>query len=111
MPLSSLFKQTEDLLDEVLRTIQEEHENPHSVLCETDRKMFVEDEEEYDEIYHMIAKHNPDAESIRSLRQQLKETETESTNSMWRNLVGLPSPQAAKCLKNAEELRQRVKVS
>ena len=48
-----------------------------------------------------------------SLREQLKET-MESESNGWRGLLSLPSgpsPRAAKGLKEAEEFRQRVKVS
>ena len=45
-----------------------------------------------------------------SLREQLKET-MESESNSWRGPLSLPSPRAAKSLKEAEQLRQRVKVS
>ena len=49
--------------------------------------------------------------SIHSLREQLKKM-IESESNGWGRLLALASPQAAKCLKKeAEELRQRVRVS
>ncbi|KAG8214209.1 hypothetical protein J3R82DRAFT_11002 [Butyriboletus roseoflavus] len=85
MSLSSIIQQTEEVLDEVLRIIRQECEKPTSVLCETDRRDFVEDEE--------------------SLRKRLRETE----ESNWRRLLCMPSPQAVKYLGDAKALRHRVK--
>ncbi|KAH0828141.1 hypothetical protein J3R83DRAFT_3829 [Lanmaoa asiatica] len=86
--LSSVIKQAEEVLDEVLRSLREECANPDSVLCETDRNRFVEEEE--------------------SLREPLREA-AESESKGWRNLLCLSSPQAVKCLEGAEALRRRVK--
>jgi len=88
MPSSSVSKRTEDALEEVLRAIRKEYDSPFPVLCEADRNKFVEEEG--------------------SLREQLKET-MESESNSWRGLLSFPSPRAAKGLKEAEELRQRVK--
>ncbi|KAN0091516.1 hypothetical protein V8E55_005082 [Tylopilus felleus] len=90
MFLSSVIKQTEEVLEDVLHTIRQEYESPYPVLSETDRNRFIEEEG--------------------SLREQLEETrETESNCSSWRRLLLLqPSPQP-KCLKDAQELRQCVK--
>ncbi|KAN0091520.1 hypothetical protein V8E55_005086 [Tylopilus felleus] len=90
MSLSSVIKQTEEVLEDILQTIRKEYESPYPVLSETDRNRFVEEEG--------------------SLREQLEEIrETESNCSSWRRLLLLqPSPQP-KCLKDAQELRQRVK--
>lgn len=54
MPLSSVIKQAEAELEEVLRAIREESEKPTSVLCETDRKHFVEEEERCDKIFYLM---------------------------------------------------------
>jgi hypothetical protein len=51
MPSSSVTKQAEEVLEEVLRTIRKEYESPYPVLCETDRNRFVEEEGRYDEIF------------------------------------------------------------
>ncbi|KAF8445008.1 hypothetical protein L210DRAFT_3758873 [Boletus edulis BED1] len=89
---SSVSKQTEDVLEDVLGKIREEYDSPCRVLCETDRKNYVEEEE--------------------SLRKQLKEAkELESNCSSWRGLLGLPSSPMSKCLRDAQELLQRVTVS
>ncbi|KAF8134297.1 hypothetical protein EV363DRAFT_1323031 [Boletus edulis] len=86
---SSVSKQTEDVLEDVLGKIREEYDSPCRVLCETDRKNYVEEEE--------------------SLRKQLKEAkELESNCSSWRGLLGLPSSPMSKCLRDAQELLQRV---
>ncbi|KAI9571808.1 hypothetical protein HD554DRAFT_1827253 [Boletus coccyginus] len=90
MPSSSATTKTEEVLEKVLQTIREEYENPFPVLSETDRNRFIREEE--------------------SLREQLKETiELDSSGSSWRDLFSLPSPRAAKCLQEAEELHQRIK--
>ncbi|KAF8134303.1 hypothetical protein EV363DRAFT_1323055 [Boletus edulis] len=87
---SSVSKQTEDVLEDVLRTIREEYEGPYCMLCETDRNKYVEE--------------------VGSLRKQLKEAkESESNCSSLRGLLGLPSSPVSKCLKDAQELLQRVK--
>ncbi|KAN0091514.1 hypothetical protein V8E55_005080 [Tylopilus felleus] len=90
MSLSSVIKQTEEVLEDVLQTIRKESKRPCPVLSETDRNKFVEEEG--------------------SLREQLEEIRgTESNCSSWRRLRILqPSPQP-KCLKDAQELLQRVK--
>ncbi|KAN0091526.1 hypothetical protein V8E55_005092, partial [Tylopilus felleus] len=90
MFLSSVIKQTEEVLEDVLQTIRQEYESPYPVLSETDRNRFIEEEG--------------------SLREQLEETrETESNCSSWRRLLLLQPPPQPKCLKDAQELRQCVK--
>ena len=48
MPSSTITEQTDEVLDKVLQTIREEYERPFSVLSETDRNEFVEEEKRYD---------------------------------------------------------------
>ncbi|KAN0091515.1 hypothetical protein V8E55_005081 [Tylopilus felleus] len=90
MSLSSVIKQTEEVLEDVLQTIRKDFESPYPVLSETDRNRFIEEEG--------------------SLQEQLEEIrETESNCSSWSRLhLWQPSPQP-KCLKDAQELLQRVK--
>ena len=50
MPSSSVTKQVEEVLEEVLQSIRKDYESPYPVLCETDRNKFVEEEGRYDGI-------------------------------------------------------------
>lgn len=74
--ISVTIKQTEDILDEILRIIRHESENLNPVLSEPDQNSFVEEEERYDELYYLIMMHDAnnedrltDSESV-SERQQ-----------------------------------------
>ncbi|KAG6375657.1 hypothetical protein JVT61DRAFT_3228 [Boletus reticuloceps] len=89
---SSVSKHTEDVLEDVLRTIREEFEGPYCVLCETDRKNYVEEED-----------------SLRKQLKEAKESESNCSSFKLRGLLGLPSSPMSKCLKDAQELLQRVK--
>ncbi|KAG9309274.1 hypothetical protein JVU11DRAFT_10758 [Chiua virens] len=89
---SSVFKQAEEVLDDVLLIIQDDHRARYCALFETERRNYVEEEE--------------------SLRKRLKEiNDSASTSSIYslRRLIGLPPLQASVCLEDAEKLRKRVK--
>ena len=51
MPLSSVTKQTEQVLKEVLQFVQLDYEDRYPVLCKTDRIKFVEEGERYAGIF------------------------------------------------------------
>ncbi|KAF8444999.1 hypothetical protein L210DRAFT_3629166, partial [Boletus edulis BED1] len=86
---SSVSKQTEGVLEDVLRTIREEYEGPHCAV-----------------------RNRP--EEVCGGGQSSKATERGErvgikNCSSWRCLLGLPSLPMSKCLKDAQELLQRVK--
>ena len=45
---SLVNRQTEKVLEDILRIIRLEYEDPNPVLCEADRNKFVEEEARYD---------------------------------------------------------------
>ena len=60
MSLSSVIKQTEEVLEDVLQTIRKESKRPCPVLSETDRNKFVEEEGRYDGTFVRTAKYDAD---------------------------------------------------
>ena len=60
MFLSSVIKQTEEVLEDVLQTIRQEYESPYPVLSETDRNRFIEEEGRYDGTFVRTAKYDAD---------------------------------------------------
>ena len=48
MVSSLVNRQTEKVLEDILRIIRLEYEDPNPVLCEADRNKFVEEEARYD---------------------------------------------------------------
>lgn len=50
MVSSLVNRQTEKVLEDILRIIRLEYEDPNPVLCEADRNKFVEEEARYDGI-------------------------------------------------------------
>jgi len=85
---SAIIEETEKLLKQVLETIRQEDEHLNSVLCETDRRAFIKEEER--------------------LSVLLKETSSGSQSTVW-GLLGLASPREKKFLEDAKALRRRVK--
>ena len=60
MSLSSVIKQTEEVLEDVLQTIRKDYETPYPVLSETDRNKFIEEEGRYDGTFVRTVKYDAD---------------------------------------------------
>ncbi|KAG9309312.1 hypothetical protein JVU11DRAFT_10800 [Chiua virens] len=92
MPSSSAsLKQAEDVLDDVLRIIDDDYARPHCALFESERKNFVNEEQ--------------------LLRERIKEmndsTSTSSIYSLLGRFINLAPLQ--QCVEDAEKLRKRAK--